>query len=353
MNISLKELTHLFAQPQNYAIEFEGGILPLYGDGVKMSRSNDNVEFLVERAQDRYLITIAMTTGYLDRCNLLESAIAKMGTTLFTPYKVERRRISSHSSPIANIRGKMVIQTIPQGWLLSDHLKESTEEEIQNIFGTLRYLEEQLRNMQASFSTLCPEDIIVGDDGLLYPFRYQKLRFNQTDGRGCDKLRAWIEESSGVKELPNAQPSAQPSARYLPQELFEGHLYTSTPHEDRVVVEDPTGFGYVDSSNRSVIPSVYLWADDFREGRAEVQTADGFGLIDTDGGVVIPAIYDSLGYNDESGITAVRKGDRWAYFSYCGERLTPFVDEYPNEDIRLDEIVKGSAVLADELYQPL
>ncbi len=349
MNISLKDLTHLFAQPQNYAIEFRGGVLPLYGNGVKMSRSNDNVEFMVERSQDRYLITIAMTTGYLERCISLESAIAKMSTTLFTPYQVERRRISSHSSPIANIRGKMVIQTLPQGWLLSDYLKRGNEEEIQSVYSALRYLEEQLQNMQASFTTLQPEDIIIGDDGLLYPFRYQKLRFNQTDDRGCAKLRELIEQNYGVKELP----SAPLCARYLPQELFEGHLYTGTLHEDRVVVEDPTGFGYVDSSNRSVIPSVYLWADDFREGRAEVQTADGFGLIDTDGGVVIAPIYDSLGYNADTGVTAVRKDNRWAYFSYRGERLTPFVDEYPNEDIRLEEITKESAVLADELCQPL
>ncbi len=122
-------------------------------------------------------------------------------------------------------------------------------------------------------------------------------------------------------------------------DMYGGHLYSSTPHEDRVAVEDVTGFGFVDGDNNPVIASIYRWVDDFREGRAEVESEEGFGIIDIDGGVVIPAVYESISYNADSGITAARRGGMWAYFSYVGVQLTPFVIDYPDEEITLDGVV--------------
>ncbi|HBX90708.1 MAG TPA: hypothetical protein DEH06_05235, partial [Alistipes sp.] len=59
-----------------------------------------------------------------------------------------------------------------------------------------------------------------------------------------------------------------------------GHRWVSRTFEGLVCVEDETGYGYVDTQNRPVIPARFRWAGDFREGRAEVETDEGMGLID-------------------------------------------------------------------------
>lgn len=338
MNVSLKDLTHLFAQSRDYAIEYDDRVIPLFAEDVKVCRSSDYMEFAV----GQLLVTIAMTTGYIEHCRSIESLSTRMATTIFTPYRVERRHLLSNSALIGGLSAQMVIQRIPKGVTLTKYLEEGIDElKIAKLYGAIEYLEETLLAAGISFSNLSGDDLIVGEDGLLYPFRYHKLRYNKGRYIGFDRLRRWMEGRYSVVK----QRSIAPVMTYPNREEYEGHLYVGKLHEDRVVVEDPTGFGYVDSSNTPVIPSQYLWADSFREGRAEVQTADGFGLIDIDGGVVIPAIYDSLGYNPDTGITVARKGAKWAYFSYRGEQLTPFVEEYPDEEICLRELQATSSLL--------
>ncbi len=335
MNLFFKEFVDLYAHPQNYTLEFDGSIIPLSGSEVGVRRSNNYIEFIVKHNGAKYLLTIAMTSGYLERCEAIESGIARMATTLFTPFTLHRCRISSAAG---NFMAKVFVQPIPEGRSLVEYIDGCDEERVNELYGAIRYLEERLSNMRASFSTLLSDDVVVGDDGLIYPFRYHKLRFYHGDEplMGCSALRNWLYNNSSIEE----SRSITPRLTYLNRELYEGHLYSGTPHEDRVVVEDTTGYGYVDSDNSPVIPSVYLWADDFREGRAEVQTAEGFGVIDTDGKVVIAPIYESIGYNDATGITRVRKDDLWAYFSYVGSQLTPFTDEYPDEDITMLDLIQ-------------
>lgn len=335
MNISLKELTHLFAHPQEYALELDGEVVPLCTDGVKVRRSNSNIEFALIHNGEHYLLTLPMTIGYLQHCQITESAIERAATTLFTDYRLDRRSL---------LRGerycvaKVVVQHLPSGAPFKEYLDRANRDQIREIYGAIALLEEQLSRVKATFTSLSPDDIVVGDDGLLYPFRYQKLKFcRATAQRWSGSLCRWIHGRYGV----DPQEATTPSGCYYHRDFYEGHLYSGTLHEDRVVVEDPTGYGFVDGDNRSVIPSIYIWADRFREGRAEVQTSDGFGLIDTDGREVIPTIYESLAYNDDSGITAARKCGQWAYFSYCGEQLTPFTDEYPDEEITLERILRG------------
>lgn len=74
-----------------------------------------------------------------------------------------------------------------------------------------------------------------------------------------------------------------------------------------------------------VIPSHFLWANDFHEGRAEVQTAEGMGLIDKQGGYVIAPRYEIVEYDPATSISLVRLDGLWARFDYLGRQLTRFV----------------------------
>lgn len=89
-----------------------------------------------------------------------------------------------------------------------------------------------------------------------------------------------------------------------------------------------------------VIPSHFLWANDFHEGRAEVQTAEGMGLIDKQGGYVIPPHYEIVEYDPATSLSLVRRAGNWARFDYLGRQLTRFAplaelgEEEPAADAR-------------------
>lgn len=328
MDLSLRELTNIFTNPELYSIRIGDEVISLGGEGVKVHRSNKYIEIL----SAKYIITIAMTVSFSRRCKALEKELSRVTTSLFTPYKVCWRRILSASRE--DIFADIVVQELPEGVLLSQYLECANEDEIREIYSTIDLLEESLDALQASFSALSTDDIIVGSDGLLYLFRYNNLHLKRqsSEESGCEQLR---------KLLPiDSSTHSAPSAKYQKRDHYTGHLSTDSFHEDRAVVEDPTGTGYVDSSNRSVIPSIYLSAESFAEGRAVVESHDGFGLINTDGEFILPAIYESMGYNADTGVTVARKDGKWAYFSYGGEQLTEFTEEYPDEDITLPQILE-------------
>ncbi len=329
MDLSFRELTNLYANPQLYSIRIGSEVIRFDDEDIKIYRSNRYIEIL----NSKYIITIAMTVNHLKRCKEIEKRLARSTTSLFTPYQVTRRRVlaTSHDDIFADV----VIQELPVGAFLSSYLECASCEEVQEVYGAIQYLEESLLALDGAFSTLSPDDIIIGNDGLLYPFRYHTLHFKRGVGEvsGCESLLESISHGTSLMTI-------MPSETYSHREHYAGHLATDMLHEDRVVVEDPTGVGYVDSSNREVIPSIYLSADSFSEGRAMVESYDGFGLINTDGELLLSTIYESLGYNPDTGITSARKDGKWAYFSYCGEQLTEFTDEYPNEDITLEQILR-------------
>ncbi len=130
------------------------------------------------------------------------------------------------------------------------------------------------------------------------------------------------------------------AASYTALRRLEGHRWCSNLFEGLVCVEDETGYGFVDASNRVVIPSHFLWANDFHEGRAEVQTAEGMGLIDKQGGYVIPPHYEIVEYDPATSLSLVRRAGNWARFDYLGRQLTRFAplaelgEEEPAADAR-------------------
>lgn len=336
MHMLTKGFAHLFAHHDSFLVELEG-----YGESIVVRegdfiRSNSYVELIVNhKSKGRVLITIPLSDSYMERALQIENWIEGHSTTLFTQYRTLRGRISHRSSTNESLVTRVIVQHLPEGELLCRYLERASYEQIQTIYGALRLLEANLRAAKISFVKLNAGDLIVGDDGLLYPIRYYRLRFEEGDISSVDELVKRIEQRYGINEEGNNRPPTN----YTDRDQLEGYLYSGVPHEDRVVVEDISGFGYVDGDNIPVIEAQYLWADDFREGRAEVECQRGFGLIDIDGMEVIPPIYESLGYNPNSGITSARLSGKWAYFSYVGKQLTEFTKEYPDEELTLSQIL--------------
>lgn len=144
----------------------------------------------------------------------------------------------------------------------------------------------------------------------------------------------WVEPRAEGQTLHDT------AASYTALRRLKGHRWCSNLFEGLVCVEDETGYGFVDASNRVVIPSHFLWANDFHEGRAEVQTAEGMGLIDKQGGYVIPPHYEIVEYDPATSLSLVRRAGNWARFDYLGRQLTRFAplaelgEEEPAADAR-------------------
>ncbi len=186
---------------------------------------------------------------------------------------------------------------------------------------------------------------------MLYPIRYKNLReeiITTYDGdyvkchkyntRLIERLSEWLRERLGV-ERNEADLSDDEIRGELQDQLSSRYVASGEIFEERVDVFDGELFGFVDTRGEVVIEHKYISVEPFREGRAVVQSPNGWGLIDLWGEEVIPTIYESIEYNPNCGVSAVRDNGKWGYISYRGEVLTPFVDKYPDLDRSLRDIV--------------
>lgn len=161
-------------------------------------------------------------------------------------------------------------------------------------------------------------------DGRLIPIRYYDAAFSTdhaTDDEALDRL---YEELATLTDAHHRELHALP----LASTTLLGHRWVGNEFEGLICVEDESGYGYVDPTNRVVIPATYRWADDFHEGRAVVETASGMGLIDREGHYILPPLYEEVNYRYEQSLVQVRQGGLWAQFDYLGRQLTPFGTQY-------------------------
>ncbi len=86
-------------------------------------------------------------------------------------------------------------------------------------------------------------------------------------------------------------------------------------------MRNESGYGYIDCDGCEVIPTSFIWANDFKEGRAEVETKSGMGLIDYNGEYIINPHYEIVEFDSASGTTKARSNNRWLHFDYMGREI--------------------------------
>lgn len=346
----LRELSDIFAAPERYTLHLAARSVVLSSESVSVLRSRDSVEFMVaEDGGERTLITLPMSVEGVEQSRLLKYHIDRLRVGVMTPYDVEYAKFTHEYGDHGSIYGDVVVQRIGRGEVLNRWCEQSRDRaSVAALYRAIALLEETLSSCNLSFGAragIAANGVVVGEDALLYPFRYANLSVGcaSDDNRGCEQLRRYVEQRFGWGEdALSEELRSVKMAKYewLSGECFEGHLYSGELREERVLVEDTTGWGFVDGENRVVVESRYLQAFPFDEGRAMVQSESGWGLIDLYGKEVIPAKYDGIEYSNRIGVSCVKRGDKWSYFSYNGVQLTPFNMDYPNEDITLEEIMQ-------------
>ncbi len=217
----------------------------------------------------------------------------------------------------------ILIEALPQGRPLADAMasiangKDSTD-----LTAAVDALERELRRADVSHNNLREENILIDDDGALYPVRW----IYATAGAGGD-TRALDAIRTKIAALGYAAADETSFAPY--GTAVAGTYGVGMLSEGLAPVETEQGWGFVDDKGRMVIEARFMWANGFREGRAEVQTLTGMGLIDKRGHYVIEPVFDIVDYDPATGNSQVRRGGEWALFDYSGRQIAPFAETKP------------------------
>jgi len=236
------------------------------------------------------------------------------------PWEVLREELTFRDAAGERRTCDLILQELPaEGRPLTQFVAEADRERLLEALDTLQ---KQLAAARIAHNNLKPENLWATPDCRLWPMRYAYMRFDaEGDGPQFEALRAFVMQNASV-----AQMMRDTTAEYrAPRPAFAGHLWVGNMFEQMICVEDPQGYGYVDTQNRYLIAPQFRWANDFHEGRAEVQTADGrMGLIDKTGRYILEPRYEIVEYDETTGRTAARLDGRWAAFDYEGRQLTEF-----------------------------
>ncbi len=282
-----------------------------------LMRTTRFVEARIRWQGRRWLLSMPLTPSALPRIERTALAVKRFNTPALSDYRILPDELRWTDAAGQERSCDLVLQHLPEGRDFEEALLYESRDTLLQALDTL---ERELTELDFAHNGLKPENL-RWSAGRFVPLRYHDARIGGDRGRDAEAIEALRRR---ITEQGATSAAHDVAAPYNPVRPLEGHRWTSHVFEGLVCVEDETGFGYVDTDNRPVIASRYLWADDFREGRAEVETPTGMGLIDREGNYVIPPEYEIVDYKPAESIVYVRKNGLWALFDYLGRQRTEF-----------------------------
>ncbi len=320
--------------------------VPLNEDeGVRTSRVAEFVEFLIKRPATDELVAIEQMVVLPGRNGLYQNVLDNIyraeyaDSTMLVEVEAAKRRFAHIDEPNKKELEKVFVMDIPKGELLSDFVKSATDAEFERCCRAITQLEEEMQRLGVNFGSLTSDSIVVGSGGELYPLRHYTMTFHkgaEIAKINCNALRNELEEllrDIKTDECVDFSPLQLTPYSRRESEISRTYLWSDYVYEERRLVHDNGGFGFLNASNEVVIELKYISATRFYEGRAKVETEQGFGTIDTSGRVIVPAIFESLEYNRKSGFSIAKSGNIWHYCHYDGQVKALKEGEYPNIDI--------------------
>lgn len=325
-------LLSLFGDPQSYHLNLRDQVA-LSDPAVEIYRQDEMLRITLR--ETGYVVVIPATTRASERCRTILRFVRRCYSELFAWCEIEQVRVNHRHRPYESILVDALIYKPYRGVSLEEVVTTPLEpSERERLYVAVTLLDEELSRCNATLD-LTPENITLAPNGRLYPYHLTNLMEMEGEGQSISHtLREWIATGCGERD-PRCEVEIEPYDRFC-EYIVGKYAAAGYPHEGRVLVRsDEDRYGFVDESGEVVVETKYLSADDFCEGRAVVESFDGWGAIDLWGVEIIPTIYESLGYNDETGIFFAKQNNQWCYISYTGKQLTPFTDDYPDEDISM------------------
>lgn len=234
-----------------------------------LRRTTRFAEARIEWRGGSWLLFLPLAPQALLRIERTAARLRRLTSNLLASYRIlpgEMQWCDTLGTPRTT---DLILQELPAGAEFSTALET---EEPATLLAALDTLQEGLRSLGFNHRNLKPENL-RWCAGRFIPLRYHDARFGTTgaDDEAFEALRQLVMEQGRSHTAADAgQTLHDTAASYTALRRLKGHRWCSNLFEGLVCVEDETGYGFVDASNRVVIPSHFLWANDFHEGRAEV-----------------------------------------------------------------------------------
>lgn len=268
----------------------------------------------------RWLLCMPLTSAAIPSIERAAARIHTLRSEWLAEYRLLRDELSYEDSLGQVRKSDLVLQHLPEGMTFDEACATHPREEIAQALEALRH---ELHRLGLAHRNLKPENL-RWSRGRLIPIRWHYVGSNPAED---DEAFATL-----LRHLADCPTAPTPPALDItvpygtPTDRLTGHLWVGHTFEQLVCVADREGYGFVDTDNRTVIPSQYRWAGDFHEGRAPVQTDEGMGLIDKQGNYILPPRFEIVEYHPEKSRIFVREQGRWSLYDYMGRYVGPAPD---------------------------
>lgn len=284
-----------------------------------LMRTTRFVEAQITWRGEQWLLSMPLTRAAMPSIERIGPTLRRFTTDHLTEYRILPSEMHGEDFGGTPQTTDLVLQLLPAGCSLDQALLSVPRE---TLLAALEALHTELRRLNFTHNNLKASNLRWTGTKLI-PLRYHHAAIGSSfdsDDQAFESLRAQIAATPGSQTVCDAEAAYQPTNR------LTGHLWVNHVFEGLACVQDEAGYGFVDTSNRTVIPAQYLWAGDFHEGRVEVETSTGMGLIDREGNFIIPPQYEIVEYEPAQSIAQVRLNGLWATFDHLGHRITEFCE---------------------------
>ncbi len=305
----MDSLLDLYTKPESYLFESDSSICyTIYESHIY--RSSEAIELIVEGecGLNGHLMSliIPMSEASIERYREISKELIAHRLPLLSQYEMCRMRCTKMGDRSQPLSVDVITQRLPHGELLSTMVEGASPREVERLYGAVANLERYIKISGVRFRDLRAVDMIYGEDGRLYPFRYDYLEFDIERGEcieECDALRREIEWLSGYSASSWEYLSEESPYSTTLCDVLGGYISCRAASEGLIAVESLDGWGFVDSLNRVVVAPKYLSVTDFAGGRSVVRSMDNerYGVIDIRGEYLMRTIYDSIKVDTSTG----------------------------------------------------
>lgn len=314
-----------------------------------LRRTTHFAEATIHFEGEDWLLFMPLAKDVIPKVERTCTLTRRLQSEAMTPIKILPQEMIWMDFKGENLASDLLLQHLPQGLCFEEALRQQSGE---TLYHALNDLERELSRIGVTHRNLKPSNlwwskghwvVLRHYDAMVRPLTQSVSYLSVKDREQGDK-QAFIHLKRYICEKTGYSPSFSHAAKertgilsdqtipYCSSSRLKGHLWVGNEFEGLIVVQDPSGYGYVNAQNETVIPSTFEWAGDFHEGRAEVQTAEGMGLIHESGQYILRPIYSIVEYHPEESLVEVAKDGCWAVFDILGNQLTPFTSRLPQEE---------------------
>lgn len=288
--------------------------------GASIVRSTYFAECEVECDGARYRLFMPLSSASMRRVERFIPLHRELVAVSVPRLEILRGEMMTVDSLGREVSCDILREPMPEGESLSDAIAAVVDEaDAECLIGALAELQGALLCADVSHNAVREENVVIDSRGRAHLIRW----YYATAGVGGDDGAFDLLREKIALQADNMSLGESTALAYNVESRLAGHLYVRPMHEGLAAVEDESGWGFVDSENRVVVESRYVWVGNFSEGRAEVETESGMGVIDRKGEIIVEPIYDSVEYDSRSGRTRAWRGEECIIFDYEGSVVEP------------------------------